>query len=167
MELLVCTLVGTLILTTAFISLSTTFAHMRWLVAENRETLREFHLLNYVRFDYVRHATKRAFVQSSVLSSFAAFEFIESIDGVLKKVRYEMRVTPDGQQIVERKTLTLNNVHLNTRRFIVSKPVGLRVSRRNGLITIYGARYGNVVLPIEPPEVQVRSLSVRKVRKFN
>lgn len=161
-ELLVCILVATIVLSSAVLCLSTTLSHMNWLMKVNREALKEFHFLNFVRFDYVDHSRKSGFRKFGTMTNSSYLDFMESVDGVTKKVRYRVSRMPSGHTLVERQTFSLANVHLNTRRFVLESAVMLDVSARDGKIFFRGEKFGEVVIPLQCPDVAITSVSVRK-----
>jgi hypothetical protein len=62
---------------------------MAYILDTNRRTLRTFHMINYLRFDFHRHSVANPNVKVSQTENYTTFAFDEEIGGKVKRVLYK------------------------------------------------------------------------------
>lgn len=163
-ELLVCMFVAVLVFSVAMTCYNAVLVHMGYIINRNQESLLEFHVVNYIRFDITRHAVSGATVKVGKIGRSSYISFVESIGGVKKYVQYRI-----SDEILGKRTLTRTTEDyfyralLNRRYFTVLSPLRFYESPDSRFIVLESKTYGDVLIPKLLPDVQVINISVRKV----
>ncbi|MFN3691966.1 MAG: hypothetical protein ACK4R7_03645 [Fervidobacterium sp.] len=170
-ELIVLILVSGIIFSLAFDSLSSTLIHMQGILKLNSSTLKEFHILNYIQQDYIKHGITNPGIKLSKDAHKFYFSFSESVDGEIKRIVY--RSIPSGKSgnkigyIITRDTLSENNFQLLNRRiFVLDNYVKFSLTEDNKFVVLSGPTYGDVLLPTTLPNVVIKGIMVRKLPKI-
>lgn len=170
-ELIVLILVSGIIFSLAFDSLFSTLIHMQSILKLNSSTLKEFHILNYIQQDYIKHAITNPDIKLSKDSHRFYFSFSESVGGEVKRIVYKS--IPSGKSgnkigyIIARDTLSGSNFQLLNRRiFVLDDQVKFSRMEDNNFVVLSGPTYGDVLLPATPPNVVIKGIIVRKLPKI-
>lgn len=166
-ELLVAILVSTLILVSALNTLSSVLLHTNYVISTNSRNLRLFHILNYIRLDFSKHAllNPNTKVSNSLISQ-SSFTFYEFVDGEIKRVTYKSIVSPCGRYQIFRDVYVNNGFYYelaNRRIYDLSDEIRFRISQDGRFIIITNKTYGDIVIPRTPPNVRVTGIEIRKM----
>lgn len=160
-------LVAVLVVSTAMTCYNSVLIHMASLVKANQRSLLEFHALNYIRFDLTRHAVGSSSVKAGKTGASSYISFVESIDGVKKYVEYRISDEVNGKWTLTRITRDYYyGTTLNKRYFTVLSSLKFYESPDQKFIILDSNTYGEVIIPKLLPDVQVISVSVRKVKNL-
>lgn len=166
-ELIVAIFVSTLILLSALNILSEVLLHVSSTISTNAKSLRMFHILNYIKLDFTKHALSNPKSKvSNVLISQSSFSFYEAIDGETKKIIYKSVISPSGKCHIFRDTYVNNGLNyefVNRRAYdLLSDKIKFEISKDNKFIIIRNDMYGNVIIPRNPPGVRITGIIVKK-----
>ncbi|MEJ5257743.1 MAG: hypothetical protein WHS64_05795 [Fervidobacterium sp.] len=166
-ELLVCLIISTIIFISALDGYSHVLQHMAYILNTNIRTLRVFHVINYIRFDYHRHATKQPNSKYSKTLSTSSFAFDEKVEN-LKRVLYKCVGPLEGKTTIYRDTYDIYTKRLLNRRvYTLYGEFSLELSADKRYLLINNPYYGVAKIPISLPDVQIVSIIVTKVRENN
>ncbi len=165
-ELLVVLLIAGIIFSVAIDSLAQVFFHFKSMIKNNSETISTFHILNYIRFDYVNHATQNPNLSvGTILSSQPFLRFDEFIEGDKKIVRYRVVGPTQGKFSLYREVYqrySKSAILLNRRDFTLEKSISFSLSHDGRFIHINNDFYGCVKIPSNPPSVRIIGITVIK-----
>ncbi|KAF2961672.1 hypothetical protein [Fervidobacterium sp. 2310opik-2] len=165
-ELLVVLLIAGIIFSVAIDSLTQVLFHFKSVLKYNSETISTFHILNYIRFDYVNHATESPNLSvGTVLGSQQFLRFSEFIEGDKKIVRYRVVGPTQGKFSLYREVYQSygkSTILLNRRDFTLEKAISFSLSPDGRFIHINNDLYGCVKIPSNPPNVRISGIIVIK-----
>lgn len=166
-ELLVAVIVSTLILISALNLLNDVLLHANYIISTNSRNLRLFHILNYIRFDFIKHALSNPKTKlTNTLSSQSSFIFYEFIDGDVKKVIYKSIILPNGKCQVFRDVYLSRGSYLefaNRRIYDLSDEIKFKASQDGKFIIVTNKVYGDIIIPKRPPNVRITGIEVKKL----
>ncbi|MEN3042475.1 MAG: hypothetical protein ABDH59_04130 [Fervidobacterium sp.] len=168
-ELLVVIVVSTVILISALDTLSYVIIHANHVLSTNSKELRAFHILNYIRYDFTKHALENSKIRiSNPRSSESRFTFDEYIDGEVKRVTYRViAISPESYQVF-RDTYVHNGFYYelaNRRTFQINSKLEFKESSDRKFLVVSSALYGDILIPKNPPSVFIKSIEIRKIRE--
>ncbi|AFG34476.1 hypothetical protein Ferpe_0335 [Fervidobacterium pennivorans DSM 9078] len=164
-EFIIFLLVASLILTCAFDGYSHVLQHMAYILDTNRKTLRTFHMINYLRFDFHRHSVANPNVKVSQTENYTTFAFNEEIDGQVKRVLYKATKPFEGRTIIYREVYeTFGNSYklINRRTYTLEGLYKLYLSEDKKYLIIQTDYYEKCLIPVNLPNVQILSITVTK-----
>jgi len=164
-EFIIFLVVASLILTCAFDGYSHVLQHMAYILDTNRRTLRTFHMINYLRFDFHRHSVANPNVKVSQTENYTTFAFDEEIDGQVKRVLYKAMKAFDGRTIIYRdvyEPFGSGYKLLNRRVYTLEGLYKLYLSEDKKYLIIQTDCYEKTLIPLNPPNVQILSIIVTK-----
>lgn len=166
-ELLVAIIVSTLILISALNTLSNVLLHANYIISTNSANLRLFHILNYIRFDFTKHALSNPKTNvSNTLISQSLFSFYEFVDCETKKVVYKSVVSPTGRYHIYRDVCLdkgFNEECVNRRTYDLSDEVKFKISQDGRFVIVTNDVYGDIIIPRIPPAVRITGIEVKKL----
>ncbi|WP_448376908.1 hypothetical protein [Fervidobacterium sp.] len=163
-EFFIFMIVATMILIVAFDGYSHVLQHMAYILDTNSKTLRAFHMINYLRFDYHRHSLTQANIKFTKTNSYTTFSFDERID-TLKRVLYKA-VPYEGNTTIFRdvyEPFGSGYKLINRRMFTVDGEYRLVLSTDGKFLEIHTSYYDKCIIPTKLPNVQIISIIVQKV----
>ncbi|WP_372589383.1 hypothetical protein QQE94_01705 [Fervidobacterium pennivorans subsp. shakshaketiis] len=164
-EFIIFLVVASLILTCAFDGYSHVLQHMAYILDTNRKTLRTFHMINYLRFDFHRHSVANPNVKVSQTENYTTFAFDEEIDGQVKRVLYKATKPFEGRTIIYREVYeTFGNSYklINRRTYTLEGLYKLYLSEDKKYLIIQTDYYEKCLIPVNLPNVQILSITVTK-----
>lgn len=145
---------------------------MQGILKLNSSTLREFHILNYIQYDYMNHATKNPKVKvKKIFSNQYIFSFNESIDGELKRVVYRGTFSGKaGKAGANERYLIIRDTYINNipqvanrRIFVLNSEITFSTTTDKKFVILSSPTYGNIILPTIPPNIVIRGIFIKKV----
>lgn len=163
-EFVLFMIVATMILIVAFNGYSHVLQHMAYILDTNSKTLRVFHMINYLRFDYHRHSVTQANVKITKTNSYTTFSFDERID-TLKRVLYKAVFHEDKTTIFRDVYEPLGTGYklINRRMVTLDGEYRLVLSTDGKFLEIHTSYYDKCIIPLKLPNVQIVSIIVQKV----
>jgi len=166
-ELIIAILVSTIILISALGTLSSVFLHANYIISTNSKNLRLFHILNYIRFDFINHALSNPKVKvSNSYKSQSSFAFYEFVDSEIKKVIYKCVVSPNGEYQIFRDVYVNKGFYYefaNRRIYNLPDEIRFNISQAGKFTRVTNKTYGDILIPTNPPGVRVTGIQVRKL----
>jgi hypothetical protein len=138
---------------------------MAYILDTNRKTLRTFHMINYLRFDFHRHSVANPNVKVSQTENYTTFAFNEEIDGQVKRVLYKATKPFEGRTIIYREVYeTFGNSYklINRRTYTLEGLYKLYLSEDKKYLIIQTDYYEKCLIPVNLPNVQILSITVTK-----
>ncbi|WP_448385031.1 hypothetical protein [Fervidobacterium sp.] len=164
-EFIIFLVVASLILVCAFEGYSHVLQHMAYILDTNRKTLRTFHMINYLRFDFHRHSVANPNVKVSQTENYTTFAFDEEIDGQVKRVLYKVMKSFEGRTIIYRDVYeTFGNSYrlINRRTYTLEGLYKIYLSEDKKYLIIQTDYYEKSLIPLSLPNVQILSIIVTK-----
>jgi len=162
-ELIIAIIVSTIIVITALEGFSQVLFHMSNILKANRTSLSVFHMINYIRFDYHRHAVRAPNGKITSSLSSTSFSFDESVDNEVKRVLYKIVGPTKGKYTLKREVyekIEQSYELLNTRTYTLERPLSLKQSSDGRFLVISSDLYGDAQIPLQLPPVQIVSITV-------
>ncbi|MGB4262433.1 MAG: hypothetical protein WBJ29_02645 [Fervidobacterium sp.] len=165
-ELIIAIIVSTIIVITALDGFGQVLFHMSNILQINRTSLRLFHMINYIRFDFHRHATitPNGKITSSLSST--SFSFDEIIDNEVKRVLYKIVGPTEGKYTLKREVYEKFDQSyklLNTRTYTLEKLLSLHKSSDGRFLVISSDLYGDAIVPLQLPSVQIVNINLKRI----
>ncbi|MGC8902221.1 MAG: hypothetical protein ACP5KD_02570 [Fervidobacterium sp.] len=164
-ELLIVLMVSSIIIFLALDNLTQVLNHTMYILQCNRITISTFHMLNYIRYDYIQHSTENPQLRLSYpLSNQGAISFYEILDGQKKLVRYRIVRSAGKKFSLYRETyLTIgkSKILLNTRNITLDDSITFCLGDDESHVIIRSDTYGDVKLPMTPPNVVIKNIIVK------
>uniref|UniRef100_A0A7V4NG08 Uncharacterized protein n=1 Tax=Fervidobacterium pennivorans TaxID=93466 RepID=A0A7V4NG08_FERPE len=164
-EFIIFLVVASLILTCAFDGYSHVLQHMAYILNTNRKTLRTFHMINYLRFDFHRHSVANPNVKVSQTENYTTFAFDEEIDGQVKRVLYKVMKPFESRTIIYRDVYEpFGNSYrlINRRTYTLEGLYKIYLSEDKKYLIIQTDYYEKSLIPLSLPNVQILSIIVTK-----
>lgn len=162
-EFVIFMVVATMILISAFDGYSHVLQHMAYILDVNRKTLRTFHMINYLRFDYHRHSVVDSNVKVTKTNSYTSFAFNERID-TSKRVLYQA-VQYEGKTTIYRDVYEPYGTGyrlINRRKFVIDGEYSMKLSDDGRFLEIFTSYYDKCIIPVKLPMVEIVSIVVTK-----
>ncbi|MGC9771417.1 hypothetical protein SAMN04488510_12030 [Fervidobacterium changbaicum] len=164
-EFVIFMIVASLIMITAFDGYSHVLQHMAYILDINRKTLRTFHMINYLRFDFHRHGVANSNIKITQAENYTSFAFDEEIDGQIKRVLYKAMKPFEGKSVIYRdvyEPFGTTYKLLNRRTYTVDGFYKLSSSQDGKHLIIETTYYEKCLIPIKLPNVQIVSIIVTR-----